>query len=108
MPPKPPHEAVSDHMNCASGKAVIAFTTWSDARLVASSDASGAACMKKLMWLWSSTGASSRREYWYSGHARQHDEHRGRDDRPAHLQGAVEQPLVAAAHRLEAAVARAW
>ena len=67
MPPKPPQFAVSDHMNFASGNEVTARTTCSDARLVASSDASGDACMNRLMWLWSSIGASSRREYWYSG-----------------------------------------
>src|SRR5207247_6788800 len=67
MPPNPPHDVVSDHMNLASGNERIALTTSSDARLVASSDASGAAAMNKLMWLWSSTGASSRREYWYNG-----------------------------------------
>ncbi len=56
-------------MNLASGNAVTVLTTSSEARLVASRDASGEACMNKLMWLWSSTGASSRREFWYSGHA---------------------------------------
>src|SRR5205814_594267 len=41
MPPNPPQLAVSDHMNFASGKAVTALTTWREALLVASSDASG-------------------------------------------------------------------
>ena len=62
IPPNPPQLAVIDHMNFASGKEVIAFTTWSDALLVASRDASGDAAMNRLMWLWSSIGASSFRE----------------------------------------------
>src|SRR5438876_557705 len=37
-------------------------------------------------------------------HRRQHDQHRGRDDRPAHLQGAIQQPLIAPAHRFEGVV----
>src|SRR2546422_8443955 len=45
-------------MNLASGNDVTAFTTWSDALLVASSDASGEAAMNRLMWLWSSMGAN--------------------------------------------------
>ncbi len=69
MPPKPPQFAVSDHMNSASGNAVIARTTSLEARLVAASDASGGASRNRLMWLWSSTGASSRREKLYSGQA---------------------------------------
>ena len=59
MPPNPPQLAVIDHMNFASGKDVTAFTTWSDALLVASREASGDACMNRLIWLWSSIGASS-------------------------------------------------
>ena len=69
IPPNPPQLAVIDHMNFASGKDVTALTTCSEALLVASSDASGEACMNRLMWLWSSIGASSRREFWYSGTA---------------------------------------
>ena len=56
-------------MNSASGNAVIACTTFKDARSVAASDASGDASRKRLMWLWSSTGASSRRDQVYRGHA---------------------------------------
>src|SRR5690606_17606633 len=41
MPPKPPQAATPDHIAAASGKAVTASTTWSDARFTASSDASG-------------------------------------------------------------------
>ena len=62
MPPKPPHWPVSDHMNLASGNFCTRLTTSSEARLAAVRRASGEACMNKLMWLWSSTGASSRRE----------------------------------------------
>jgi len=51
MPPNPPHGAVSDHMNRASGNDVIASTTFSDARLVAASEASGEASRNRLMWL---------------------------------------------------------
>ena len=46
-------------MNSASGNASTFFTTSRDALFVAVSDASGDACMNMLMWLWSSTGASS-------------------------------------------------
>jgi hypothetical protein len=49
MTPNAPHGAVSDHMNRASGKAVTFFTTSNDARFDAASDASGDACMKRLM-----------------------------------------------------------
>ena len=49
-------------MNLASGNDVTVLTTFSDSRLVAASVESGEASRKKLMWLWSSTGASSRRE----------------------------------------------
>ena len=69
MPPNPPHAAVSDHMNLASGNDATVLTTFSDSRLVAASVESGEASRKKLMWLWSSTGASSCRENTYSGHA---------------------------------------
>ena len=69
MPPKPPQAAVSDHMNSVSGKDVIAFTTCRCSRLVAARVASGDASKNRLMWLWSSTGASSCRENMYSGHA---------------------------------------
>jgi hypothetical protein len=69
MPPNAPQLAVSDHMNFASGNAWMVFTTSRVARLVAASDASGDASMNRLMWLWSSTGASSRLDMEYSGHA---------------------------------------
>jgi len=69
MPPNAPHEAVSDHINLASGNASIRSITSSDARWFATSDASGGASMNMKMWLWSSIGASSRREYEYSGQA---------------------------------------
>ena len=68
-PPKPPQFAVSDHMNSVSGKERIAFTTSSDDRLVAARDASGGASRNRLMWVWSSTGASSFRLNMYSGQA---------------------------------------
>ena len=47
------------------------------------------------MWLWSSTGASSCRENVYSGQAAAMTSSDAADDRPAHLQRAVEQPRVA-------------
>src|SRR5207249_10801158 len=49
MPPNPPHAAVSDHMNLASGNDVTVLTTFSDSRLVAASVESGEASRKKLM-----------------------------------------------------------
>src|SRR5688572_6465070 len=61
-PPKPPHAAVNDHMNLVSGKEVMALTTFNDSRLAAATVESGGASMKRLIWLWSSTGASSWRE----------------------------------------------
>ena len=56
-------------MKSVSGNDVIAWTTFWPSRLTAVSDASGGASMNRLIWLWSSTGASSRREYEYKGHA---------------------------------------
>ena len=49
-------------MNSASGNAVTASTTFFDSRSTASSVESGEVSKNRLMWLWSSTGASSRRE----------------------------------------------
>jgi hypothetical protein len=63
IPPNPPHAAVSDHMNFASGIAVIVSTTFNDSRCTASIVESGEAWKNIEMWLWSSIGASSLREY---------------------------------------------
>ena len=56
-------------MKSVSGKDVIASTTRSESCWVAASDASGEPSKKRLTWLWSSTGASSRRDCWKSGTA---------------------------------------
>jgi hypothetical protein len=69
MPPEPPQGAVNDHMNCASGNAVIASTTSRESRWDASRVESGEASMYMLTWPWSSIGASSRRELAYRGQA---------------------------------------
>ena len=86
MPPNPPHAAVSDHMNSASGNDVIGLDDLQRCRgWSAPTVASGDASKNRLMWLWSSTGASSCRENMYSGHAAAMTSSDADHDRPAHL-----------------------
>jgi hypothetical protein len=48
-PPKPPQLAVSDHMNSVSGNDRIARTTSREARLFATSEASGGTSRNRKM-----------------------------------------------------------